>query len=84
MSSIQLSSLHLLLEGRRWKDAEALLNSNPSTAFEIGSSFKALPLIVALMNQPPVWIVDSIIEANPIAIKTKNEYGMNSKIKYSK
>ena len=34
------------------------------------------PLVVALMNQPPVWITYSIIEANPTAVKTKNEYGM--------
>ncbi len=75
-SSIQPSSIHLLLEARKWKDAEALLNSDPSTAFEIGSSFKALPLTVALMNHPPVWIVDSLIDANPVAVRSKNEYGM--------
>mmetsp|Transcript_22022 Transcript_22022/g.25461 ORF Transcript_22022/g.25461 Transcript_22022/m.25461 type:complete len:350 (+) Transcript_22022:260-1309(+) len=76
MTSIQPSSLHFLLEGKKWKDAEELLHSNPSSAFEIGSSFKALPLHFALMNQPPLWIVDSLIEANPVAVTSKNEFGL--------
>ncbi len=36
-----------------------------------------MPQVTALMNQPPLWIVDSIIDANPTAVNTKNEFGMN-------
>jgi len=28
------------------------------------------------MNNPPLWVVESLIEANPTAVGTKNEYGM--------
>jgi len=75
--SLAITSLHVLLSGKKWQDAEALLNVNPSLAFEVGSSpFQALPLVTALMNQPPLWLVDSIIDANPAAVNTKSEYGM--------
>ena len=75
-SSLSMTSLHHLLSGKKWKDAENILNSNPSLAFEIGSPFNALPLITALMNQCPLWLLDSLIDANPAAVNSKNEFGM--------
>ena len=28
------------------------------------------------MNRPPLWIIDSLIDANPTAVNSKNEYGL--------
>lgn len=75
-SSIVPSSLHSLLIGQKWRDIETLLCNNPSLASEVGSPFNVLPLVTALMNNPPLWVVESLIEANPTAVGTKNEYGM--------
>lgn len=74
-SSIVPSSLHVLLSNRNWKDAEALLINEPSSAFVNGTPFNILPLVTSLMHDPPVWIVDSLIDANPAAL-TKSEYGI--------
>ena len=74
--TLTISSLHHLLSGKRWKDVESLLNSNPSLAYEIGSPFNVLPLVTALMNHCPLWLLDSLIDANPAAVTTKNEFGM--------
>jgi hypothetical protein len=74
--SIVPSSLHNLLLGQKWRDIETLLFNEPFLAFEVGSPFNVLPLVTALMNNPPLWIVESLVEANPIAVGTKNEYGM--------
>ena len=75
-SSIVPSSLHNLLIGQKWRDIETLLFNEPSLAFEVGSPFNVLPLVTALMNNPPLWVVESLVEANPNAVGTKNEYGM--------
>jgi ankyrin repeat protein len=75
-NSIVVSSLHQLLAGKRWKDAEALVHSDQSRTFELGSPYNALPLITALMHQPPLWLVDSLIEANPAAVRTINDFGL--------
>ena len=73
---LAVNSIHHLLSGKKWKDVETLLDSTPSEAFELGSPFNVLPLVTALMNKAPLWLVDSLIDANPVAVKTKNEYGM--------
>ena len=70
------SSLHTLLDGKKWRDVEELLSTNPSLAFEIGSAFKTLPLATALMNHPPLWLVNTLIDSNPNAVNVKSEYGM--------
>lgn len=75
-SSIVPSSLHNLLIGQKWRDIETLLFNEPSLAFEVGSPFNVLPLVTALMNNPPLWVVESLVEANPTAVGIKNEYGM--------
>jgi hypothetical protein len=69
-------SLHPLLEGRKWRNAEVLLSTSPSLAFESGSLFKTLPLVTALMNRPPLWLVITLINSNPAAVSIKSEYGM--------
>ena len=75
-NTLVTGSLHSLLSGKKWQDVEALINSTPSLAFEVGGPFNTLPLVTALMNRPPLWLVDSIIDANPAAVNTNNEYGM--------
>eukprot|EP00567_Pseudictyota_dubia_P001060 CAMPEP_0197465674 /NCGR_PEP_ID=MMETSP1175-20131217/64661_1 /TAXON_ID=1003142 /ORGANISM="Triceratium dubium, Strain CCMP147" /LENGTH=322 /DNA_ID=CAMNT_0043001693 /DNA_START=169 /DNA_END=1137 /DNA_ORIENTATION=- len=75
--SLTLTSIHTLLENQKWQQAEDLLQADPSRhAYEIGGCFKSLPLMTALMSDPPVWIIDSLIEKNPAAVSSKNEYGM--------
>jgi len=72
------SDIHVLIAYKKWEDAESLLNDNPSEAFRTGSVFCSLPLTTALMHDPPLWFVDSLIEANPSAVNSKNEYGMSA------
>jgi ankyrin repeat protein len=72
------SDIHVLIAYKKWEDAESLLNDNPSEAFRTGSVFSSLPLTTALMHDPPLWFVDSLIEANPSAVNSKNEYGMSA------
>ena len=75
-SALTVSSLHALIQAKKWKDVEDLLSKDQSLAFEIGSSFQTLPLVTALMNSPPLWLVESLLEANPAAVGSKNELGL--------
>lgn len=63
--SLQPSSLHDLLEHRNWEQAKHYLADNPDSAYELGTTFKALPLTIALMYQPPLSLVKRLIAANP-------------------
>jgi hypothetical protein len=70
------ADIHVLISSKKWEDAENLLNENPSEAFRTGSVFCSLPLTTALMHDPPLWFVDSLIDANPSAVNTSSEHGM--------
>ena len=63
--SLTISNIHTLLEGKHWKEADELLSTDPDCAKQIGGTFAVLPLCTAIMHSPPVWIVDSLIEAYP-------------------
>ena len=75
-NSLILTSIHTLLERREWDRALELLIADPSVSMTIGSSYEALPLLVAVMNKPPLNLVQSLIAANPEAVTTRNVYGM--------
>ena len=49
----------------RWERAQELLIADPSISKTIGSSYGSLPLLTAVMNKPPLTLVQSLIAANP-------------------
>jgi len=53
------------LQNGRWERAQELLIADPSVSKTIGSSYEALPLLVAVMNKPPLTLVQSLIASNP-------------------
>lgn len=42
-----------------------MLIADPSVSKTIGSSYECLPLLVAVMHDPPLTLVQSLIAANP-------------------
>lgn len=52
-------------KSNRWERAQELLIADPSVSETLGSSYDALPLLVAVMNKPPLILVQSLIAANP-------------------
>lgn len=52
----------------RWEQAQEMLIADPSVSKTLGSSYGALPILVAVMNNPPLTLVQSLIAANPGAL----------------
>jgi len=75
-NSLIVISIHTLLERKEWERAQELLIADPSVSNTIGSSYEALPLLVAVMNKPPLTLVQSLIAANP-GIKSRPVLYMN-------
>mmetsp|Transcript_14819 Transcript_14819/g.21886 ORF Transcript_14819/g.21886 Transcript_14819/m.21886 type:complete len:417 (-) Transcript_14819:1725-2975(-) len=69
------TTLHKLLEHAEWKEAQKLIEENPSLAHKVGSFLNCLPLLVAVSNKPPLSIVESLISANPNAVSAVSSYG---------
>ena len=53
-----------------------MLIADPTLSKSIGSSYECYPLLVAVMHDPPLTLVQSLIAAFPDALTTKNKYGM--------
>lgn len=53
-----------------------MLIADPTLSKTNGSSYECYPLLVAVMHDPPLTLVQSLIAANPDALTIKNKYGM--------
>ena len=64
-NSLIVTSIHTLLEKKEWERAQELLIADPSVSKTLGSSYEGTPLLIAVMNKPPLTLVQSLIAANP-------------------
>jgi ankyrin repeat protein len=69
-------SLHTLLELQNFDQARTLIRQHPECAAIQEGAYQSTPLIIALMRQPPLDIVESLIKSYPQALHIKNDIGM--------
>lgn len=74
--SLTTCSLHALLEVENFDQAMQVVDQHPNASKIVGGSYNSLPLTTSLLHQPPIALVEMLLNSYPESPQIKNDLGM--------